>query len=67
MAAVEVPERLRWTVRLAGVRPDDQVLEIGCGRGVAIALVCELLGAQGRVVGLDRSPNWPRSTGCSPP
>jgi SAM-dependent methyltransferase len=35
--------------------PDDRLLEIGCGPGVAVALVCEHL-AGGRITAIDRSP-----------
>lgn len=48
------PERLRWAVDLIAVAPDDEVLEIGCGTGVAAALVCaRLIG--GHVTAIDRS------------
>jgi cyclopropane fatty-acyl-phospholipid synthase-like methyltransferase len=49
-----VPERLRWAVELLGVRPDDRILEVGCGPGVAVALVADLL-VGGRITGIDRS------------
>jgi trans-aconitate methyltransferase len=43
-----------WAVESLGVRPDDKILEIGCGRGVAAALICQRFGG-GRLVALDRS------------
>lgn len=49
-----VPDRLRWLVDLIDVGPDDRLLEIGCGRGVAVDLVCARLHG-GQITGLDRS------------
>jgi cyclopropane fatty-acyl-phospholipid synthase-like methyltransferase len=49
-----VPERIAWAVEQLDLRPDDRVLEIGCGRGAAAALVCERL-TRGSMVAVDRS------------
>jgi cyclopropane fatty-acyl-phospholipid synthase-like methyltransferase len=48
------PDRIAWAVELLDVQPDDRVLEVGCGRGVAASLICQRL-RSGRLVGLDRS------------
>jgi SAM-dependent methyltransferase len=54
MVSSRVPRRVQWAVQLLGVAPDDEILEIGCGPGVAISLVCEQL-AGGRITAIDRS------------
>jgi trans-aconitate methyltransferase len=50
-----VSERLRSIVEKLGIRPEDHVLEIGCGQGVAATLICERLDG-GRLTAIDRSP-----------
>ncbi len=49
-----VPERVRWTVDLLGVQPAEHLLEIGCGPGHAVAMVCARL-TRGTVTAIDRS------------
>jgi protein-L-isoaspartate O-methyltransferase len=50
-----VPDRHAWAVERLDPRPGERVLEIGCGPGVAAALVCERLGDAGRLTAIDRS------------
>lgn len=50
-----VPERIQWAVELLDVGPADEILEIGCGNGVAVELVCDALTAAGHLTAIDRS------------
>jgi cyclopropane fatty-acyl-phospholipid synthase-like methyltransferase len=49
-----IPARVRWAVDQLDVGPSDEILEIGCGAGVAVSLVCDRLDG-GSVTGIDRS------------
>lgn len=48
------PERIAWTVASLRPRRSDRILEIGCGSGVAAALLLPKL-TSGKLVALDRS------------
>ncbi|MET9389266.1 class I SAM-dependent methyltransferase [Streptomyces sp. NPDC006624] len=54
MTANGVPKRLTWAVELLDPAPGDRVLEIGCGRGVAVSLLLGRL-TTGTVTAVDRS------------
>lgn len=55
MPAPTVPRRFLWAIDRLDIRPTDCLLEIGCGRGVAVALVCDRL-TTGTITAIDRSP-----------
>jgi ubiquinone/menaquinone biosynthesis C-methylase UbiE len=48
-------ERFVWAVNALRIRSADRLLEVGCGHGVAVSLVCEKL-TTGRITAIDRSP-----------
>lgn len=50
----QIPERIRWAVDVLDSDPSEEILEIGPGPGVAIALICERL-VDGHITAIDRS------------
>lgn len=69
----KLPERIGWAVETLEVTGADTLLEIGCGRSVAAALIAPRL-TSGRILAIDRSasaiaaaragndPEWARKT-----
>src|SRR5919198_2031633 len=53
--AGKASERFVWAIDTLEVRPADRLLEVGCGHGVAVSLVCERL-TTGMITAIDRSP-----------
>ncbi|MEO3745546.1 class I SAM-dependent methyltransferase [Plantactinospora sp. B5E13] len=51
--------RQRWAVQTMAVAPHDLLLEIGCGRGVAVSLIADRL-TTGRIVAIDRATTMTR-------
>ena len=54
MVLQTIPARIRWSVDLMDVQPDDHVLEIGCGPGAGAELICSRL-ETGKLFAIDRS------------
>lgn len=47
-------DRFIWTVKILDIDPDGTLLEIGCGHGIAVSLICKQL-KKGKVTAIDRS------------
>ena len=54
MPKADIPDRIVWAVETLNIDPSDEILEIGCGHGFAVPLVCEKLGG-GTLTAIDRS------------
>jgi ubiquinone/menaquinone biosynthesis C-methylase UbiE len=52
----------RRLVELAGVRPGEHVLDLGCGRGAVTFAAAEAVGPDGRVTALDLAPGMVERT-----
>ena len=50
----KIPDRYRWAVDILDVRPDDVILEIGCGYGHSIPLIAPQL-STGHLTLIDHS------------
>lgn len=48
-------ERFAWAVDTLAISPGDHLLEVGCGHGVAVSLICARL-TTGTITAIDRSP-----------
>jgi tRNA A58 N-methylase Trm61 len=51
---LQAPARIRFAVDRLDIRPDSRLFEIGCGRGVAVALIAGRL-KTGHITAIDRS------------
>lgn len=60
--AARIPERIGWAVETLAVRPADSVLEVGCGKGLAVSLIVPQL-KSGRILAIDRSATAIAATG----
>jgi cyclopropane fatty-acyl-phospholipid synthase-like methyltransferase len=49
-----VAERFAWAIETLDVKPSDRLLEIGCGQGVAVSLICQRL-SSGSIAAIDQS------------
>ena len=49
-----VSSRLARIVKALDIQPGDRILEIGCGHGVAVSLICPML-MDGHITAIDRS------------
>ncbi len=54
MGPERVPDRIRQAIELVDPQPGEQILEVGCGTGVAAAVIADHLDG-GHLVAIDRS------------
>lgn len=58
--AQEIADRLVWAVNTLAIEPSDRLLEIGCGHGAAVSLICGKL-TDGTITAIDRSETMIRA------
>lgn len=51
---MERQDRFQWASKILDVKPDDNILEVGCGTGIAVTLVAAQL-ANGTITAIDQS------------
>lgn len=52
----------RALVAAAALRPGDRVLDVGCGRGACLFAAAEMVGRNGRLLGIDLAPGMISAT-----
>lgn len=55
--------RFAAALRALDPRPGQRLLEVGCGHGVAVTLLADAVGPDGRVHAIDRSPSMIAAAG----
>jgi cyclopropane fatty-acyl-phospholipid synthase-like methyltransferase len=51
---IKRPERLLWAREVLNIKPNDNILEIGCGAGLMSKLIADRL-KTGRLLAIDKS------------
>lgn len=52
--AQKIADRLLWAVEVLNIEPHNALLEIGCGAGIAVQMICERL-TTGKIIAVDQS------------
>ena len=53
-SGMEKHDRFQWAAAIMEIKPDDHILEIGCGAGVAVTILATSL-AKGTITAIDQS------------